>query len=105
VGATGKLVHFFDGDAVDFVVDVEAADVLTVAYFGKRKVSGGRKRGAAGDVECAPSMTSMSWSTLASSRNRTSALWMRYLDQMLHYYTEGTHVPGAQDKQIRRMRH
>jgi hypothetical protein len=31
VGATGKLVHFFDGDAVDFVVNVEAADVLAVA--------------------------------------------------------------------------
>jgi hypothetical protein len=47
VGATSKLVHFFDGDAVDFVVDVEAADVLAVAYLGKRKVRGGRKRGAA----------------------------------------------------------
>ena len=31
VGTARKLVHFFDGDAVDFVVDVEAADVLAVA--------------------------------------------------------------------------
>ena len=32
VGPTRKLVHFsLDGDAVDFVVDVEAADVLAVA--------------------------------------------------------------------------
>ncbi len=31
VGTTSELVHFFDGDAIDFVVDIKTADVLAVA--------------------------------------------------------------------------
>jgi hypothetical protein len=33
VGAASKLVHLLDGDTVDFVVDVEAADVFAVAWM------------------------------------------------------------------------
>jgi hypothetical protein len=32
VGAAGEFIDFFDGDTVNFVIDIEATDVLAVAW-------------------------------------------------------------------------
>jgi len=84
----GRGEHVFDGDGVDLVVGVQAADTFPEEEEGreegrdgevstrKREITGGGREGRRGSyvIYLFPSITSMTSSVLTSSRSNISQL-------------------------------
>ena len=97
VRLTGELVHVLNGDGVDLVVGVQAADTFPEECEGgkeegrdgevstrKRKIKRGGREGGKDSyvVYLFPSITSMTSSVFTSSRSNISQLWILYSYRM-----------------------